>query len=103
MYHLLYRLPNHAWRIPALDAVVLMKRDGERTIVYDILACKLPSFGQLAPFLAGHGAREVVFRFPVDLLDVPSWTLRELPGENFHVMGKADLAPQPVLPFTATA
>ena len=103
MYHLLYRLPNHAWRIPSLDAVVLMKRDGERTIVYDILARKLPSFGQLAPFLAGQGAREVVFRFPVDALDVPSWTPRELPGENFHVMGNADVAPQPVLPFTATA
>ena len=103
MYHLLYRLPNHVWRIPALDAVVLMKRDGERTIVYDILARKLPTFGQLAPFLAGNDAREVVFRFPVDALEVPSWTLRELPGENFHVMGPADLGPQPVLPFTATA
>lgn len=103
MYHLLYRLPNHAWRIPALDAVVLMKRDGERTIVYDILARELPRFEALAPFLAAGGATRVEFRFPVDSLGVPSWTLLELPGENFHVMGNADLGPQPVLPFTATA
>ena len=27
MYHVLYRLRDHAWRIPGLDAVVLMKRD----------------------------------------------------------------------------
>jgi GNAT superfamily N-acetyltransferase len=103
MYHLLYRFGTHAWRIPALDAVVLMKRAGERTIVYDILARKLPSFEQLAPFLSGDGAREVEFRFPVDLLGVPSWTLRELPGENLHVMGGFDLGPQPVFPFTSTA
>jgi hypothetical protein len=86
-----------------LDAVVLMKRAGERTIVYDILAHKLPSFEQLAPFLTGSDAREVEFRFPVDALDVPSWTLRELPGENFHVMGETVLGPQPVLSFTSQA
>ena len=103
MYHLLYRLRNHAWRIPALDAVVLMKRDGERTIVYDILARKLPRFGQLAPFLTTGETREVEFRFQVDALDVPSWTLRELPGENFHVMGVDPIGPQPVLTFTSQA
>ena len=103
MYHLLYRVRNHVWRIPALDAVVLMKRDGGRTVVYDILARELPRFEQLAPFLVAGGAREVEFRFPVDALDVPAWTLRELPGENFHVMGEADLGPQSVLPFTSQA
>ncbi len=103
MYHLLYRLRNHAWRIPALDAVVLMKRDGERAVVYDILARELPRFEQLAPFLAAGGTREVEFRFPVDSLDVPACMLRELPGENFHVMGEIDLGAQPVMPFTSTA
>jgi GNAT superfamily N-acetyltransferase len=103
MYHLLYRLRNHAWRIPALDAVVLLKRDGERTIVYDILARKLPRFEQLAPFLTTGETREVEFRFQVDALEVPPWTLRELPGENFHVMGEVDLGPQPVLLFTSQA
>jgi len=104
MYHLMYRLRSHAWRIRALDAVVLMKREEERTIVYDILARKLPRFEQLAPFLAAGGTREVEFRFPVDRLDVPAHTLRELPGENLHVMGDGyDLGPQPVFPFTSTA
>ena len=103
MYHLLYRVRRHIWRIPALDAVVLMKRDGGKTVVYDILARELPRFGQLAPFLAGGEAREVEFRFPVDALDVPAWTLRELPGENLHVMGGFDLGSQPVFPFTSAA
>jgi len=103
MYHLLYRVRKHVWSIPALDAVVLMKRDGERTIVYDVLARKLPTFERLAPFLSDGGTRRVEFRFSVDRLDVPSWTLRELPGENLHVMGEHDLGPQPVFPFTAQA
>ena len=61
MYHLLYRLRSHAWRIPALDAVVLMKRDGEKTVVYDILARELPRFEELAPFLvAGEADRKSV-------------------------------------------
>ncbi len=103
MYHLLCRVRNHVWRIAALDAVVLMKANGEKTVVYDILARELPSFEQLAPFLSAGDTREVEFRFPVDALDVPAWTVRELPGENFHVMGEIDLGPRPVLPFTSTA
>jgi len=103
MYHLLYRVRHHVWKIPALDAVVLMKRDGGKTVVYDILAHEMPRFEQLAPFLAVGGAREVEFRFAVDALEVPSWTLRELAGENLHVMGECDLGPQPVFSFTSQA
>jgi hypothetical protein len=103
MYHLLYRFRDHAWRIPALEAVVLMKRDGAKVVVYDILAPEMPRFQQLAPFLAAGGAREAEFRFPVDQLDVPSGRLRELAGQNVHVMGAFDLGPQPVLPFTSQA
>jgi GNAT superfamily N-acetyltransferase len=103
MYHLMYRLRKHVWRIQALDAVVLMKRDGERTVVYDILARNLPRFEQLAPFLTTGEAREVEFRFPIDALDAPPWTLRELPGENLHVMGGFDLGPRAVFPFTSQA
>jgi len=103
MYHLLYRLRDHAWRIPALDAVVLMKHDAGKTVVYDILAKALPCFEQLAPFLAAGGAREVEFRFPIDQLDVPASRLRELADQNVHVMGEFDLGQQPVLPFTSQA
>lgn len=103
IWHLLYRLRDHAWSIPSLDAVVLMKRDAERTIVYDVLARKMPTFEQLAPYLVQAGAREVEFRFPVDALGVPSFTLRELPGYDAHVMGPFDLGPQPVFPFTSQA
>jgi GNAT superfamily N-acetyltransferase len=102
-WHLIYRLRDHAWSIPSLDAVVLMKRDAERTVVYDVLARKMPTFGELAPHLAGAGVREVEFRFPVDVLGVPSFTLRELPGYDAHVMGPFDLGPRPVFPFTSQA
>lgn len=103
MYHLLYGLRDRIWRIPSIDAVVPMKFDGGTAVVYDILARKLPRFEQLAPFLAAGGAREVEFRFPVDQLQVPDFRLRELAGENVHVMGAFDLGPQPVFPFTSQA
>jgi len=45
----------------------------------------------------------VLTRFAVDALDVPTWKLRELPGENLHVMGEFDLGPRPVLTFTSQA
>ena len=103
MWFLIYRLRDHAWRIPALDAVVLMKRGPAVTVVYDILAHEMPSFEQLAPYLVEGGAREVEFRFPADLLGVPAATLRELSNHDVHVMGGYDLGPQPVFPFTSQA
>ena len=103
MWHVLYRVRNRIFRIPALGAVIFMKHDGGKAVVFDILAREMPRFEELAPFLAGEGVREVEFRFPVDRLDVPSFTLRELPGENAHVMGDFDLGPQAVFPFTSQA
>ena len=103
MYHLLYRLQNFAWRVPALDAVVLMKPDAARPVVYDILARELPRFEALAPILAASGAREVELRFSPDRLDAPGGALRELEGANLHVMGDFPFGPQPVIPFTSQA
>jgi GNAT superfamily N-acetyltransferase len=103
IWHLLYRIRDHAWSVPSLGAVVLMKRGSEKVVVYDILARELPSFAQLAPFLVAGGAREVEFRFPVDALGVPASRLRELPGENAHVIGAFDLGSHPVFPFTSQA
>ena len=101
MFHALYRLRDHAYRIAALDAVVFMKREAEKVVVYDVLARKLPTFEQLAPFLATDGAREVELRFPVDGLQAPAARLRELAGQNVHVMGGFDLGAQPIFPFTS--
>ena len=103
IWHLIYRLRDHAWRIPALDAVVIMKREAGRVVVYDVLAKKLPSFEELAPYLVEGGAREAEFRFPVDALRVPAFTLKVLPGYDAHVMGPCDLGPHPIFPFTSQA
>jgi GNAT superfamily N-acetyltransferase len=103
MYHLLYRLREHVWEVPSLDAVVLMRREGERVTVYDVLAARMPTFERLLPLLAGGGAREAEFRFPVDRLEAPTVRLRELPGHNVHVMGDFNLGGQPIFPFTAQA
>jgi GNAT superfamily N-acetyltransferase len=103
MYHLLYRLRDFAWHVPALDAVLLMKPDAKRPVVYDILAAELPRFEALAPILAAGGAREAEFRFPTDLLQAPPGHLRELEGANLHVMGDFPFGEKPVIPFTSQA
>ena len=103
MYHLIYRLREHIWHVPSLDAVVLMRADAEKVIVYDILAGEPPRFEDLVPVLAAGGAREAEFRFPIDRLQAPAGALRELPGHNVHVMGGFPLGAQPVFPSTSQA
>lgn len=103
MYHLLYRLRAHVWAVPSLEAVVLMRREAERVVIYDILAAEVPTFERLLPLLAGGGAREAEFRFPIDRLGAAHAHLRELQGHNVHVMGDFALGDKPVIPFTSQA
>ena len=103
MYHLLYRFREHTWWVPELDAVLLMKFDGARVVLYDILAQRLPSFEQLVPLLASQGAREVEFRFSPDRLQAPPGQPRALAGSTVHAMGAFDLGPSPIIPFTSQA
>lgn len=103
MYHLLYRFRDHIWFLRELDAVLLMKRDGDTVFVYDILARKMPRFDALVPYLAEGTARRVEFRFAPDRLQGPPGELRELHGCNVHVMGDFPLGERPVFPFTSQA
>jgi GNAT superfamily N-acetyltransferase len=101
MYHAIYTLREHAWRIPALGATVFMKRSGAKTIVYDVLARDLPDFDSLYPYLSSGTAEEFEFRFPTDRLEIAGAQLREVKS-NAHVIG-ADAPDQWVFPFTAHA
>jgi GNAT superfamily N-acetyltransferase len=103
MYHLIYRLRDHIWHVPSLDAVVLMKADAGKVIVYDILAGEPPRFDDLAPVLSAGGAREAEFRFAIDRLHAPPPILRGLAGHNVHVMGDFPLGSHPVFASTSQA
>ena len=103
MYHLLYRLRDHMWHVPALDAVILMRADAGKVIVYDILAAEPPRFQDLVRVLAAGGASEAEFRFSIDRLKAPAASLRELPGHNVHVMGDFPFGAHPVFPSTSQA
>lgn len=103
MYHLIYRLRDHIWHVPSLDAVVLMRADAGKVILYDILAAEPPRYEDLVPVLAAGGAGEAEFRFPIDRLQAPPATLRELPGHNVHVMGDFPFGAHPVFPSTSQA
>jgi GNAT superfamily N-acetyltransferase len=103
MFHALYPLRHHVFRVPALNCVVMMKREPGRTVVYDLLAETLPSFDALAPYLGGRHTREVEFRFAPDRLGAPSGERVPLPGDNVHVMGDFPLGERPVFPATSQA
>lgn len=103
MFHALYSLRNHVYRISELNLIVFMKREGSKTVIYDILAHELPRFDKILPYLGCEGLHELEFRFYTDLLDVPNCTYRELKGNDTHIMGKLDLESHFVVPFTAHA
>jgi GNAT superfamily N-acetyltransferase len=101
MYHALYTLRAHAYRIRDLGAVVFMRRAGAKTTVYDVLARDLPQFEALYPYLSSGGAEEFEFRFPTDRLGLAGVGLRQIKS-NAHVIG-ADALDHWVFPFTAHA
>jgi len=103
MFHALYGQRQQVWRVPALDCVVMMKREPGRTVVYDVLAERLPRFEALAPYLGLDGGSTLEFRFVPDALGAPPGERVPLEGHNVHVMGDFPLGEQPVLPATSQA
>lgn len=102
MYHALYGLREHAYRIEELDAIVFSRREGARVVVYDVLARELPRFADLYPWLTTGGPETFEFRFPVDRLQPGAVELRALPDSNAHTM-RARGIDRWVFPFTAHA
>src|SRR5687768_12930919 len=102
MFHAMYSLREHAYRIADLNTVVFIKREGANTVLYDVLARDLPSFEELYPYLSSGADETFEFRFPADRLDPGDVRLRELKGSNLHVMGQSGLNPH-ILPFTSHA
>lgn len=103
MYHALYGLREHAFRIAELQAVVFVRRQGSRVVVYDVLARELPRFDALYPYLTTGAEEEFEFRFPTDLLQPGPVHLRAVAGSNAHVMGPVADVGRWTFPFTAHA
>jgi GNAT superfamily N-acetyltransferase len=102
MYHVIYALREHSYRIADLDTVIFLKRAGSKIVLYDVLARDLSSFEELYPYLSSGTDEIFEFRFPTDRLKPGDIGLRELQGSNLHVMGETGLD-RHVVPFTAHA
>ncbi|MEW6056486.1 MAG: GNAT family N-acetyltransferase [Bdellovibrionota bacterium] len=103
MFHALYSLREHIYFIEELRVVIFLKREPGRTIVFDVLARKLPSFDELYPYLATGSAEEFEFRFFTDKLNVPQTRFKQLLGNDVHVMGPVSLREKIVFPYTLKA
>jgi hypothetical protein len=104
MFHCLYSLRAHVHHVPALDVLALLRRDGERLVIFDVVGRRVPTFAELHPFLLAEPHREVSFRFMTDKMDLgPAPATEKLAGNNAHVFPPFPLDAGPGVVFPATS
>jgi GNAT superfamily N-acetyltransferase len=102
MFHTLFSLHEHAYRIADLNTILFMKREEGKIILYDIIAEQMPPFERLYPYISSGSAEEIEYRFSPDLLHLPNIEFRQAQGNDAHVMGDFNLNPF-VFPYTGKA
>ena len=102
MFHVLYTMRDCCYAIPDLDCVVLIKRDGEQLIIYDILADQIPPWEALAPHVMTAQTRSVHFHLYPEQLSIPEWQELTLEGSSAYTRGSFPLD-APIFPFTGRA
>lgn len=104
LFHALYGRRDEVHELPELGAIVLMRRNAERTVVHDILARELPPLEAWLPYLRPGQGREIEFRLAIDRLAPPPLQLQARQDDHLHVMGAPEgLAPPWLMPATAYA
>jgi len=69
-FHLLGEYADCIYEIPALDALIVARQNGERLSLVDVVALRPLAFAELAPCLGFAGVREIRFGFNPDGLGV---------------------------------
>jgi GNAT superfamily N-acetyltransferase len=103
MFHVVYLLRHSLYRIPDLDAFVLMRRRGARVTLYDVIAREMPTLAALAPYLSDQSEMEFEARFYMDKLGVADPAHEQLPDSSAHLLGSCPLEPTIVFPHTIHA
>ena len=104
MFHAMYPLRELLHYVKSLDAVVAFQRKGDRLAIYEVVAETMPTWEQLAPFVAVPETRHVSFSFCPDQLGVQDIRWERHPDNDLHDRGDIPLRGQAFLfPYTAHA
>jgi predicted N-acetyltransferase YhbS len=105
MFRIVYFLNDYVYYLPKFDLLVLYKRAKGVLTLFDIVGKKMPSFGELYPYIGDVSDTKVEFLFMTDKmgLDMGESVLVELEG-GAHVMGDFPFEGQQfIFPFTCHA
>lgn len=110
MFWCLNPLKDYIHYIAELDILILFKRVGELTTIFDIVGKSVPPFSKIYPYLCGEiGETDetdgtVEFLFMVDKLDLESFDEMKIEDNGTHVRGDFPLeGSRFIFPFTAQA
>ncbi len=104
MYWCLYSLRNYIHYIPALDILVLFKRENGLVTIFDIVGAKIPKFAELYPHICDPSDNAVEFLFMVDKLGLENVDRVRVEGNGTHLLGSFPLeGTQFILPITSHA
>lgn len=87
MFWYLYSLGNYINYIPALNVLVLYKREHGLVTVFDIVGTKIPSFSKLYPYKSDENDKTVEFLFMADKLNLDNANLVKINDNNAFVLG----------------
>jgi GNAT superfamily N-acetyltransferase len=104
MFWCLYYLKDYIYHIPALECLVLSKRDNRLVTIYDIVGKNIPSFSELYPFISDVDDTTVEFLFMIDKMNLDSYEAIKILDNGTHLLGDFPLDNAPfIFPFTAHA
>jgi GNAT superfamily N-acetyltransferase len=102
MFHVLNGLGQHAYEIPDLDCIAFFERTGGRVRLFDILAERIPTLDEIAPYLANEESCTLACHFHTSKLEAPGAKSVVLSGNNCHTRGTFPVD-RPVFPYTSRA
>ena len=105
MFRIVSFLNDYIYYIPKFDLLVLCRREKGVLTLFDIVGRKMPSFGELYPYIRDVSDTKVEFLFMTDKmgLDMAEYILVELENGS-HVMGDFPFEGQQfIFPFTCHA
>ena len=104
MFWCLYYLKDFIYHIPALDCLVLYKREKDLISIYDIVGKTTPKFEELYPYISDENDNSVEFLFMPDRLDINNYMSIPVEDNGTHILGNFPFESEPFLfPFTAHA
>jgi ribosomal protein S18 acetylase RimI-like enzyme len=103
LFRCLYAYRDWCYLAPELEAVLVAEITADALRLHDVIARRMPSWAELAPWLRSLGPDQVEVLFCADRLGLVGAALREVTEELLFVDDRFDLAPPLVFPYSIRA